>query len=76
MKRFAMLLTMILAIGMIFSPSAVFAEESTYAETLFDQSKIIEIDIQMDEEAWDQMIKTASSEEYSSGIPYLRQRYL
>lgn len=46
-------------------PSAL-AQESTYEQTLFDQSKPIQIDIQMDEEAWNSMIANASSEEYSA----------
>ena len=65
MKRLAILPAVIMMLGMLLSPAAVFADDSTYAETLFDQSRIIEVDIQMDEEAWNQMIKTASSEEYS-----------
>ena len=41
------------------------AEEPAYVRTLFDKSKLIEIDIQMDDEAWNNMIATASQEEYS-----------
>ena len=65
MKRLAILLAVIMMLGGILSPAAIFAKDSTYEETLFDRNKIIEIDIQMDEEAWSEMIRTASSEEYS-----------
>ena len=39
--------------------------KTEYVQTLFDQSRLIEIDIQMDDETWNHMIATASDEEYS-----------
>ncbi|MBR4539598.1 MAG: CotH kinase family protein [Clostridia bacterium] len=57
---------MILALALCVSLCPVsLAEDAVYAQTLFDQSKPIEIDIQMDDETWNNMIATASSEEYS-----------
>ena len=66
MKKISVLFVVVLILGMTLLPTAIYADDSTYAETIFDQSNIIEIDIQMDEEAWNQMIATASNEEYSS----------
>lgn len=65
MKRLSFILALILLLSTISGLPAALAEKSTYADTLFDQSKPIEIDIQMDDETWNNMIATASSEEYS-----------
>lgn len=66
MKLQIKLIAMILALALCMSVCPVsLAEEATYVQTLFDQSKPIEIDIQMDDETWNNMIATASSEEYS-----------
>ena len=66
MKKLSLILAlMLLASAVSFLPAGV-AEESTYARTLFDQSQPIVIDIQMDDEAWNNMIATASDEEYSA----------
>lgn len=48
--------------------SSALAEKSACAETLFDQSKPIEIDSQMDDEAWNNMIATASDVSERNGI--------
>ncbi len=61
-KMIAMILVLSLCAAVC---PAGLAEDANYAQTLFDQSKPIEIDIQMDDEAWNNMIATASSEEYS-----------
>ena len=68
MKKLSVLLALILLLTSVSSLSVSFAKEidTTYEQTLFDHSKLIEIDIQMDKEAWDNMITTASSEEYSA----------
>ena len=65
MKKLSMLLALLLALTVSPLLPNAFAEESTYAQTLFDQSSPIVIDIQMEKEAWDHMIATASEEEYS-----------
>ena len=64
MKKLAVLLAVLMILAAL--PVSAFAAESGYAETLFDRSAPIEIDIQMDDEAWDNMIATAEDEEYSS----------
>ena len=66
MKKISVLLSLVLLLSTVSGLSAAFTEESTYAETLFDQSRPIEIDIRMDDEAWNSMIANASSEEYSA----------
>ena len=63
MKKLALFLALILALS-TFSVSGL-AADSAYADTLFDQSKPIEINIIMSEEAWNTMIKNASTEEYN-----------
>ena len=70
MKKMCLLLALLLTLtGFCALPDA-HAEDNkdgkTYAQTLFDQSKPIEIDILMDDETWNNMIATASEEEYSS----------
>lgn len=65
MKKLSWILVLMLLTSMAsFAPAS--AEEATYEQTLFDQSKPIEIDIRMDDEAWNNMIATASEEEYSA----------
>ena len=62
MKKLSWILVLMLLMSTVsFAPAA--AEEATYEQTLFDQSKPIEIDIRMDDEAWNNMIATASEEE-------------
>ena len=64
MKKLAVLLALLMILAVL--PVSALAADSSYAETLFDRSAPIEIDIQMDDEAWDNMIATAEDEEYSS----------
>ena len=66
MKKWCVLLALVLALGAALPVSGASAEESAYEQTLFDRSKLIEIDIRMSEEAWNAMIKNASSEEYNA----------
>ncbi len=66
MKKLAFLLVLLLTLAVLSSLTTGLAKESTYARTLFDQSKPIEINIIMDDETWDHMIATASDEEYSA----------
>ncbi len=65
MKNLSILLALILAMTSFSFLPASTAEESLYARTLFDQSQPIEINIIMSDEAWNTMIKNASSEEYN-----------
>ena len=64
MKKLAFVLALVMVLALF--PMSAFAADSDYVQTLFDQSKLIEIDIQMSDEDWDNMIATASSEEYSA----------
>ena len=64
MKKLAVMLALVMALAVL--PATALADDSSYAETLFDRSSLIEIDIQMDDAAWDNMIATAEDEEYSS----------
>ena len=66
MKKLSFVLVLVQLLSTISGLPAGLAEKSTYEQTLFDQSKPIEINIQMDDEAWNSMIANASSEEYSS----------
>ena len=64
MKKLAFLLAVLMLPAVL--PTTAFAAESGYEQTLFDQSRLIEIDIRMDDETWDNMIATADEEEYSA----------
>ena len=65
MKKLSFVLALMLLLSTCSALPSGFAENGTYAQTLFDRSKPIEIDIQMDDEAWNSMVANASSEEYS-----------
>lgn len=62
-KAFSLMLALMLCVSVC--PAAL-AVNMDYAQTLFDRNSLIEIDIQMDDEAWEHMIATASEEEYSA----------
>ena len=64
MKKLSALLALLIALSVFPAFSFALAEERTYEQTLFDQSRPIEIDIQMDDETWNSMIANASNEEY------------
>ena len=64
MKKIAVLLALLMLMAVF--PVSAFAADSSYEQTLFDRSSPIMIDIQMDDETWDNMIATAEDEEYSS----------
>ena len=67
MKKLAILLALLLALSVIpMGTAAEEAAESTYEQTLFDRSKPIEINIEMDEATWNNMIATAEDEVYSA----------
>ena len=70
MKKMCLLLALLLTLTGFSALPEAHAEDNndgkTYTQTLFDQSKPIEIDILMDDETWNNMIATASEEEYSS----------
>lgn len=64
MKRLLAMLCVAAAILSISAAAFADGQESGYENTLFDQSKPIEIDILMDDETWDYMIANASDEEF------------
>ena len=64
MKKLAVMLAVLMLLASL--PVSALAADSSYAETLFDRSAPIEIDIRMDDETWDNMLATAEDEEYSS----------
>ena len=66
MKKLSFFLALVLLMTSVSFLPVGLAEEAAYAQTLFDQSNPIIIDIQMDSEAWNNMIATASEEEYSA----------
>ena len=48
------------------STSTTYIEQPNYVTTIFDDDKVIEINIEMDETAWQEMLDNASAEEYTS----------
>ena len=67
MKKLSFALALIMLLSMLTGLTAGCAEEgATYEQTLFDRSKPIEIDIQMDDETWNNMIANAENEEYAA----------
>lgn len=67
MKKLTFALALIMLLSMLTGLTAGCAEEgATYEQTLFDRSKPIEIDIQMDDETWNNMIANAENEEYAA----------
>ena len=61
MKKLAVMLAVLILLAAL--PVSALAADSSYAETLFDRSAPIEIDIRMDDETWDTMLATAEDEE-------------
>ena len=67
MKKLAVLLALMMALTAIPSlPSAYAAVNTTYVDTLFDQSKPIEINIMMEQEAWDLYFSSGNTADYIS----------
>ena len=48
------------------STSTTYIEQPDYVTTIFDDDKVIEINIEMDETAWQEMLDNASAEALSS----------
>lgn len=48
------------------STSTTYIEQPDYVTTIFDDDKVIEINIEMDETAWQAMLDNASAEEYTA----------
>jgi len=48
------------------STSTTYIEQPDYVTTIFDDDKVIEINIEMDETAWQEMLDNASAEEYTA----------
>ena len=75
-KHFNKLVSIIIAIAVSFSliivalsrssTSTTYIEQPDYVTTIFDDDKVIEINIEMDETAWQEMLDNASSEEYTA----------
>ena len=58
------------------SSTATYIEQPDYVTTIFDDDKVMDINIEMDETAWQEMLDNASAEEYTaanitiSGVTY------
>ena len=75
-KHFNKLVSILVAIAVSFSlilivltkssTSTTYIEQPNYVTTIFDDDKVIEINIEMDETAWQEMLDNASAEEYTS----------
>jgi len=48
------------------STSTTYIEQPDYVTTIFDNDQVIEINIEMDETAWQEMLDNASAEEYTA----------
>lgn len=62
----AVSLSLILIVLPKSSTSTTYIEQPNYVTTIFDDDKVIEINIEMDETAWQEMLDNASAEEYTS----------
>lgn len=75
-KHFNKIVSILISIAVIFSliiivlpkssTSTTYIEQPNYVTTIFDDDKIIEINIEMDETAWQEMLDNASAEEYTA----------
>ena len=48
------------------SSTATYIEQPDYVTTIFDDDKVMDINIEMDETAWQEMLDNASAEEYTA----------
>lgn len=48
------------------SPTTTYIEQPDYVITIFDDDKVMDINIEMDETAWQEMLDNASAEEYTA----------
>ncbi len=75
-KHFNKIVSILISIAIIFSliiialpkslTSTTYIEQPDYVTTIFDDDKVIEINIEMDETAWQEMLDNASAEEYTA----------
>ena len=75
-KHFNKIVSILISIAVIFSliiialpkslTSTTYIEQPDYVTTIFDDDKVIEINIEMDETAWQEMLDNASAEEYTA----------
>ena len=75
-KHFNKIVSILISIAVIFSliiialpkslTSTTYIEQPDYVTTIFDDDKVIEINIEMDETAWQEMLDNASAEEYTT----------
>lgn len=75
-KHFNKLVSILMTIAVTFSliliilpkssTSTTYIEQPDYVTTIFDDNKVIEINIEMDEIAWQEMLDNASAEEYTA----------
>ena len=72
-KHFNKLIAILMAIAISFSliiivlpkssSTATYIEQPDYVTTIFDDDKVMDINIEMDETAWQEMLDNASAEE-------------
>ena len=75
-KHFNKLIAILMAIAISFSliiivlpkssSTATYIEQPDYVTTIFDDDKVMDINIEMDETAWQEMLDNASAEEYTA----------
>ena len=75
-KHFNKIVSILISIAVIFSliiivlpkssTSTTYIEQPDYVTTIFDDDQVIEINIEMDETAWQEMLDNASAEEYTA----------
>ena len=75
-KHFNKIVSILISIAVIFSliiialpkslTSTTYIEQPDYVTAIFDDDKVIEINIEMDETAWQEMLDNASAEEYTA----------
>lgn len=75
-KHFNKIVSILISIAVIFSliiialpkslTSTTYIEQPDYITAIFDDDKVIEINIEMDETAWQEMLDNASAEEYTA----------
>ena len=75
-KHFNKIVSILISIAVIFSliiialpkslTSTTYIEQPDYVTTIFDDDKVIEINIEMDETAWQEMLDNAYAEEYTA----------
>lgn len=62
----AIIFSLILVVLSKFSTSKTYFEQPNYVTSIFNDDNVIEINIEIDETAWQEMLDTATSEEYTA----------